>query len=113
MPWAFAWCDGLKNISIENDTIGEHQFENCDGLESITIPANVSEVKTHAFTDCDLLKNITFENAVIGNYMFAKCSSLESVTIPASILIVSISFPLEGMICSMFTVSSNSNFNPC
>ncbi|MDE7213739.1 MAG: leucine-rich repeat domain-containing protein, partial [Anaeroplasmataceae bacterium] len=85
LPWAFACSDGLKSITIENNLLGEHQFENCDGLERVTIPACVTEIRTHAFADCNSLTDITLEASLIGDYMFARCSNLESIVIPSCV----------------------------
>lgn len=64
-------------------------FEDEDGITSVTLPASVTRVGSHAFYDCDSLTHVTLAEdsalATIGSYAFDKCSSLTSMTLPASV----------------------------
>ena len=79
---------GCKNSIIPTDgsvtSIGDHAFDNCDGLKSITIPNSVITIGNSAFSNCDDLTSLIFSNGVtsIGNYAFNQCSRLTSVIIP-------------------------------
>ncbi|MCH5164368.1 MAG: leucine-rich repeat domain-containing protein [Clostridiales bacterium] len=75
----------IDDISVTS--IGARAFNDCDRLESITIPDNVINIGDYAFWHCDGLKNVTIGNGVIniGKYAFYECSSLESVTIGYSL----------------------------
>lgn len=80
---------GCKNSVIPNNikTIGEHAFNNCLRLKSISIPNSVIKIGEYAFTDCQELINISIPNSVevIGDSAFAGCSSLKVIEIPNSI----------------------------
>ena len=67
--------------------IGDHAFEFCHDLTSITIPNSVMSIESSAFHDCSGLTSITIPNSVmsIGDYAFDGCSGLASITIPSSV----------------------------
>ena len=58
-------CQKLEEITLpENITqIGEYAFQNCRKLEEIRIPARVSKIGTWAFTQCYSLKDVYFGSA--------------------------------------------------
>ena len=64
-------------------SIGDHAFEKCSALTSITIPNSVTSIGESAFCDCDALTSVTIPNSVtsIGDYAFRWCNVLTSVTI--------------------------------
>ena len=68
-------------------SIGEHAFEDCSGLTSVTIPSSVTSIGSVAFSGCSGLTSVTIPNSVtnIGNYAFYGCSGLTSITIPNSV----------------------------
>jgi len=86
---AFNYCDGLTSVTIPNSvtSIGEWAFRDCSGLTSMTIPNSVTSIGIYAFYYCGGLTSITIPNSVtsIGNEAFSYCSSLTSVTIPNSV----------------------------
>jgi hypothetical protein len=80
---AFTKCKNLKYFNITaNSTLGDKVFSE-SGLESITIPNNVT-IGKDAFHGCKNLKSITFQGKINANTegMFQGCSSLTSVNIP-------------------------------
>ena len=74
--------DGKKVTSI-----GDHAFEDCDSLTSVTIPDSVTSIDYRAFSDCKSLTSVTIPDSVtsIGSGTFWNCDSLTSVTIPDSV----------------------------
>ena len=90
---AFYDYDNLLTVDFSEATgltsIGQYAFNNCDNLESVTIPAAVTKIGSSAFNDCDNLKTVDLSNTAvlktIGDYAFSSCDNLESVTIPAAV----------------------------
>ncbi len=68
-------------------TIGEHAFDGCSRLTSVTLPDSVTQIDGYAFQNCPNLTNVAFGNNVtsIGLRAFATCSSLASLRIPNSV----------------------------
>ena len=104
---------GLKYSTIPEGvvSIGEKAFYGQD-LESVTIPASVTSIRSDAFHNCDRLTSLTISSSVknlnigssafygcenlssliipegvssIGDLAFVSCSSLTSITIPSSV----------------------------
>ena len=67
--------------------IGQHAFNNCDSLTSITLPNSVINIEGGAFQDCSSLKYIIIPDGVrcIAALTFNYCTSLVSITIPNSV----------------------------
>ena len=86
---SFNGCSGLLSITIPNSvtSIGKGAFYGCSGLTSITIPNSVTSIGEAAFSGCTGLTSIAIPNSVtcIGEAAFSGCSSLTSVTIPNSV----------------------------
>ena len=86
---AFENCDNLQSVTIPNSvtSIGDCAFAACNSLQSITIPNKVTSIGNHAFENCTNLQSITIPNKVtsIGAYAFSWCENLQSVTIPNSV----------------------------
>ena len=86
---AFDNCSGLTSITIPNGvtSIGNDAFNDCHGLTSITIPSGVTSIGSYAFNGCSGLKLITIPSSVtsIGIYAFRGCSGLTSITIPENV----------------------------
>lgn len=59
-------------------------------LQSIVIPASVTEIGEEAFYGCTDLTSVTFESNTtllfIGNNAFSGCTSLSSITLPVSVI---------------------------
>ena len=65
--------------------VGDYMFYECDNLQNITLPHNITSIGNYAFYDSpSLLNSISIPNNVktIGNYAFALCDIIESITIP-------------------------------
>ena len=81
--------DSVTNGSITYSVtdIGQHAFQNCSILTSITIPDSVTIIRFSAFRECSSLANITIPDSVtfIGIFAFLECSSLTSVVIGKSV----------------------------
>ena len=93
--YAFAGCymsdRGLKNVMFSGSSvlrIGNHSFDSCLLLESISIPASVTSIGEGAFSHCEKLSsNIIIPTGVtmIKKEVFKYCSSLTTVTIPSTV----------------------------
>lgn len=88
IPW-YNLRAAIKAVSFAGDitTIGDHAFDGCTGLTSITIPGSVTSIGWAAFYGCKGLTSVTIPNSVtsIETYAFYLCSKLTSITIPASV----------------------------
>lgn len=92
---AFRFCRYLKSINFPKQIIildiekklGNTypgipiNLSNCESLESITIPENVTSIDDYAFENCKSLKSIIMPNHIdyIGKEAFKDCSSLENI----------------------------------
>lgn len=95
--YTFQYCPALKTIELPmslavlgapSSTTGGVFMGS--GLEEITLPAGIGELKKDTFKDCVNLRSVTFEGPVhtIGDYAFAGCTNLEDFTLPESLLSV-------------------------
>ena len=68
-------------------TIGEHAFEGCSRLSSVTLGKELQTIAYAAFCNCVQLKSITWNNALktINDSAFEGCTRLEGITLPASV----------------------------
>ncbi len=119
---AFENCDNLQSVTIPNSVtnIGLSAFRNCSSLQSVTIPNSVTSIGNYAFRNCSNLQSVTIPNSVtsIGMYAFSGCSNLQSVTIPNSVTSIgSSAFQNSGLtsvtIPNSVTSIANSAFNGC
>lgn len=116
---------GCKNSVIPTsdivNTIGNYAFAYCEGLTNITIPANITEVGFFAFEYCNDLTGVNILEGItsIGYGMFYNCKNLTTVRIPNSVIeIERLAFSgcekLEGLnISKNVTTISNEAFNYC
>ena len=86
---AYKEHDANLDMSEHSFVIGDYAFRECVALETLSVPAYVTEIGVGAFTDCSSLKTITFEEGSrlveIKGSAFMECVSLQSVTTPASV----------------------------
>jgi len=87
--YVFYQCENLSSIEIPKTVIkiGDYAFYDCKSLTSIDIPNDVAEIGDYAFSNCTNLTSIDIPNSVteIENDAFAYCTSLTSVNIPNSV----------------------------
>ena len=69
-------------------SIGDHAFDGCYGLTSISIPQGVKSIGNQAFSFCAYLTTISIPQGVtsIGDLAFQSCRSLTTINIPESII---------------------------
>ena len=79
-----------KTYYTKNDVIGEYMFNSCRNLQSIEIPASVTEIEKYAFSRCSSLGEISIPNNMtsIGTSAFSYCSSLKKVSLPEGLLTI-------------------------
>ena len=86
---AFDGCTSLTTVTIPGSvkSIGNSAFFGCTGLISVTISNGVTSIGNEAFCACTALHSVTFPNSMttIGDAAFEGCSGLTSVTIPNSV----------------------------
>ena len=107
--YAFAYCDGLKSISLPDTVskiedgafigcnnlheiklgivskIGKSAFANTPSLESVVLPTSLTEIEEKAFFNSGL-KALRFPNSIakIGRFAFDNCKQLEELYFPAT-----------------------------
>ena len=84
---AFGACRELTSVEFAygeggSVSIGNNTFSDCDKLNNITIPNNVTDIGNYAFLRCSGLNNIIIPGSVtsIGEGAFRGCTGLTSVT---------------------------------
>ena len=72
--------DTLREIAdIYGFEIGDHAFDGCGALISVTLPYSVSSIGHGAFRYCTSLEEIWIPDCYIGPYAFCHCESLKKV----------------------------------
>ena len=87
----FKGCTALKNFVIGDavEDLPKYLLQECTGIESIAIPANVSYIGEHAFYKCTSLATVYWGASgveSVGTGIFAGCSGLKSFIIESSIV---------------------------
>lgn len=77
---------GLKEITIPSKvtSIAASAFWG-SAIESLVIPASVTEIGKYACRDCAALKSVTINGTVIGEYMFVSCIRLSTFNISSKL----------------------------
>lgn len=81
---AFEECPGLEEVTIPSSVtkIGFNAFFGCTGLKRVNIEGTVTEIGLGAFSDCSSLTEITIKiNGKIVDKAFDGCTNLNKVTI--------------------------------
>lgn len=84
----FVDCSALKRVNLpeEIEKIGESAF--CaTSIQTITLPASVTEIDGYAFALCKQLKTVQLNDGIsrIEDGAFSRCEKLTSISIPDSI----------------------------
>ena len=83
--YAFYDCDTLESINIPNNvtSIGQYAFYSCGNLASITVPDSVTSISVCAFGDCSSLTYVTIGKNVtsISEYAFRYSNALTNIDI--------------------------------
>jgi hypothetical protein len=77
---------GLTSVTIPKNvkTLGNGVFWG-SAIESLTIPASVTEIGKYLCRYCIHLKTVRVESSLVGEYMFTNCSALRSLTITINV----------------------------
>lgn len=83
---AFAWCSGLKEITVIGKTIDDGAFDECGALERVSLQLEES-IGYFAFNQCRSLREVVITGSIrtIGNHCFDGCPALERLSLPASL----------------------------
>lgn len=75
-----------NNLTYRVTSIGEHAFDGCSSITSISIPNSINTIDKSAFSGCTNLPKLVIPNSVkvIGKFAFSNCSGLKSIVIPNS-----------------------------
>ena len=78
----------LKSVTITDETEIEYAFNECQGIESVTLPTGLAKIGDYAFMGCRGLSAVTIPESVtgIGVDAFWCCENLKNVTIPANVM---------------------------
>ena len=68
---------GLVSYIAQDNTIGDHMFENCDNLVTIKLPKRVRKIQSYAFYGCRSLKNVENKPSNVSTNAFLGCRFLE------------------------------------
>lgn len=83
---AFRDCRNLTMVTIPHNVsyIKSNAFNGCSNLTNIIIPKNVTQIESYSFYGCSNLSKIVFPNKIIsiGDNAFYGCSSLLDITLP-------------------------------
>lgn len=106
VPAEFIGCiptESLKTVIISSGTsIPENAFSDAEDLETVTLPASITEIGSNAFSSCEKIQNITASAKVIDSFhiadlknltiigemdslelgKFSYCNQIESITLP-------------------------------
>lgn len=88
-PYLFSYTSLIERIELPSTivTIGEHAFDNCTGLKSLTVPNGITELDDYIFTGCSSLETIKLPQSItsIGTCCFQRCDALKRIEIPENV----------------------------
>lgn len=77
----------LKTVTVTGGSIFDFAFYDCQGLERIVVPEDITYIGNSAFRSCEKLTEFVVPEGVesIGEYAFEFCSGLKELTIPGAV----------------------------
>ena len=80
----------LKELILLDEVVFSGSLSSCKALETVRLPAGMTELGTAMFAGCTLLKSVELPTTVttIGSDAFARCSSLTSIVIPEKVTVL-------------------------
>lgn len=88
---AFFGCTQLTSVTLPNDltTIRTGAFMNCSSLKEIEIPASVKIMESSAFYNCSSLEKVTIHgNCEINLRAFGNCPNLKEIIIDGNVTVI-------------------------
>lgn len=82
---------GIEDTSYEIPNgvlvVGEHAFDNCTNIKTVTFSSSVKTISRYAFRSCDNLKDVNMHEGVLSiEYdAFSSCSSITNIVLPDSV----------------------------
>ena len=89
--YSFVSCSGLESLSLPSTLleIKHHAFEYCGGFEGLlTLPTSLTTIEYFAFNECaGFTGNLTIPNSVINldGSVFVGCAGFTSITLPSHV----------------------------
>ncbi|MBQ3257257.1 MAG: leucine-rich repeat protein [Oscillospiraceae bacterium] len=80
---------GLESLRLPDglESIGDYAFTSCESLQTLYVPASVTQWGTNVFTSCNALEELTLEEGLtcLGYSAFNHLETLKTASIPGSI----------------------------
>ena len=80
---------GIETLTIPDNitSIGREAFRECKSLKSITLPQNITRLEDYTFYECSTLTKINLPDGItsIEQSAFAGCSSLDNLALPSNL----------------------------
>lgn len=78
------------NVTIPKEVtvIGNHAFDSCTSIKSVTLQSGVTEIGMSAFLQCYNLTTVSLPNTLkyIGDSAFCSCRQLKEISIPVGVI---------------------------
>lgn len=88
---AFSGCGGVTGVTFPTSltSIGSEAFAGT-AITSVTVPANITDLKPGVFQNCQNLVEVTIEANItaLADMMFSNCMNLHKITLPSSIAVL-------------------------
>ena len=86
---AFEWCTNLTSVTVPEGVVNLNidMFSHCSSLAHVSLPSTLKTIGSRAFSQCEALKEITIPDGVttIYNRAFFRCTGLTTIVIPDSV----------------------------